>query len=284
MQNNWQVRAAADELAVTAQLVDIVQCYAPSGYSISEAKRNIIQLQKKIAEEKKYIRKNIRRYKPQIQIYEEMRKLEARAYLYDVADVKEYKSDYLEYKKLSVRLHEKYGKTIDEVASFYVDQKDQLVYAEAQKEELSLQYKALVNYEKYQGRTAEAGLYLFDAVGHSKAKREAEYGVYSSRLVYITADENKDAVLRVMTTPDIVDGKNTVSTTITVMTKDGESLEVISSNELTGREFNKVVNELKYKYEFMNCHVVEVASENAKKEQKENAETENQNMTRRKSR
>lgn len=268
---------------MTAQIVDIVKCYAPSSHGIEEAKKEIVRLQKKISEEKKTIKANLKKYKPQIQIYEEMKKVEARAYLYDLAGVKEYEGEYLIYKQLSDRLLKNYGKTIDEIASFCDSQNNQLSYASAQKEELSLQYKALLGYEKYQGRSMEEGLLLFDAVGHSKAKRETEYGVFTSRLVYVAA-ENTNVILQVMTSPDVVDGKNTVSTTVSVLSAQGEVVEEVSSADLSPREFNAAINELKYKYEFMKCHIVDAPIETKPAEIEIPAKEQTQNTFRRRAR
>ena len=244
-------------MAVTAKIVDIVKCYAPNSHSTQDAKIEIIEKQKQLSQEKKAIRANLRKYKPQIDIYKEMRKLETTAYLYDLAGYEEYKAEYLEYKALSKRLEENYGKSIAEVASFYEDQMMQIDYASAQKEELSLQYKALINYERAERRNLTQDVQLFDAVGHSKAKREADYGVFSSRLVFITAKENENIMLRVMTSPDIVNGKNTVTTTVTVLSKEGDVIEEFSSADMSGKEFNRTVNEIKYQNNFINCTVYE---------------------------
>ena len=198
-------------------------------------------------------------------MYKEMQKIETKAYLYDVAGFEEYENEYLEYKELSKRLYDSYGKTIEEVAAFYEDQLNQKKYADAQMEELSLQYKALVAYERSESRSLTKDVSLFDAVGHSRAKREAEYGIYATRLVYVVAEDNADIMLRIMTTPDVVGGKNTVTTTVTILSADGEIIDEISSADMTNREFNKALNELKYQNGLMKCHVFENQDE-ARKE------------------
>ena len=222
---------------------------------MQDAKDKITNLQKQISEQKKQINQNLRHYKPQIDIYKQMRVLENKAYLYDSGGYKEYEKAYLEYKELSDRLWNAYGKTIEDVSSFYEDQQDQLTYAKAQSEELSLQYKALISYEKEKFKVPGEEMSFFDAVGHSKARAESAYGVFASRLAYITAEDNTETVVRVVTTPDIVEGKNTVTTTVCLLSSDGEVLEDISSAHMSAKEFNKAVNELKYQYGFMQCKV-----------------------------
>lgn len=220
---------------------------------MQDAKDKLIDLQKQISEQKKQINQNLRHYKPQIDIYKQMRELENRAYLYDIGGYTEYEKEYLEYKALSDRLWDAYGKTIGDVSSFYEDQQDQLAYAKAQSEELSLQYKALISYEKEKFKVPGEEMSFFDAVGHSKAKAESAYGVFASRLAYITAEDNTDTIVRVVTTPDIMDGKNTVTTTVCMLSFDGEVLEEISSAHMSAKEFNKAINEMKYQYGFMQC-------------------------------
>ena len=87
-------------------------------------------------------------------------------YVYDKANelarsLKESK-EYLEYKKAKEEvkevpeLKEHYGKTIGEVATFLEDQNNQLLYAKAQSNELSEQYRVLVAYEKADRKKAIA--------------------------------------------------------------------------------------------------------------------------------
>lgn len=256
-ENNWQMKKVANELSMISKLTDIVRFYAPVTHEIKDAKSGIVARQKSINEEMKAIRENLKHYKVQIDLYHQMHALENRAFLYEVADCKEYETEYLEYKELSKRLENHYGKTIEEVAVFYEDQMNQLAYGKAQREELSEQYKAVTHFERSNHRALDESVFLFDAVGHSKAKLEAGYGVFASRLVYITADDNSQTMLRVMTTPDVIDGKNTVTTTVSVLNADGEVLEEFTSKEMSAKEFNKAVNDVKYEYGFYQCHIHE---------------------------
>lgn len=256
-ETNWQIKRMSESLSKQAHVFDIIRYFSPEKNNVAEAKDAIVAIQKEIAAEKKAIKQNLKKYKPISDLYEETKKHEIRAYLYEFADCKEYAEDYETYKNGCHRLEEHYGKTIGEVAVFLEDQNNQLLYAKAQSNELSEQYRALVAYEKTdKKKEREDSLNFFEAVGHSLAYRQAkDYGIYATRLVMITADDVCDYKIRVMTTPDTVDGKATVVTTVTVLDQKENVLEEFSSRNVSSKEFNSLVNEVKYAYGFEKCHV-----------------------------
>lgn len=257
---NWQIKRMSESLSKQAHVFDIIRHFSPRRNNIAEAKEAIIAMQKEIAAEKKLIKQNIKRYKPIIDLYEQVKKYEVRAYLYEFADCTEYEADYMAYRDGCLRLEEHYGKSIGEVAAFIEDQNNELLYAKAQSNELSEQYRALVAYENADKRQAEKTSYnFFESVGHSFAYRQAkEYGIYATRLVMITADDVKDYKVRVITTPDTVDGKATVVTTVTVLDQKEEVVEEFSSRDVSSKEFNSLVNDVKYTYGFEKCHVTAI--------------------------
>ena len=226
-ESNWQIKRMSESLSKQAHVVDIIRYFSPGRNNVVEAKEAIVTVQKEIAAEKKAIKQNLKKYKPITDLYEEIKKYEVHAYLYEFADCKEYIADYEAYKDGCRRLEANYGKTIGEVAAFLEDQNNQLLYAKAQSNELSEQYRAIIAYEKADRRKDEKeSLNFFEAVGHSSASRQAkDYGIYATRLVMITADGVDDVKIRVMTTPDTVDGRTTVVTTVTVLDQTGNVLE-----------------------------------------------------------
>ena len=256
-ETNWQIKRMSGALSKQAHVFDIIKYFSPDKNNLAEAKEIIVAIQMEIAAKKKSINQNIKRYKAVTDLYEEAKKYEVRAYLYEFADCKEYASDYEGYKEICRRLEVHYGKTIGEVAEFIEDQNNQLLYAKAQSNELSEQYKALIAYEKADKRKEEKTvLNFFEAVGHSLAYRQAkEYGIYTTRLVMITAEDVSDYKIRVMTTPDTIDGRTTVVTTVTVLDQTGNVLEEFSSRDVNSKEFNSLVNDVKYTYGFEKCHV-----------------------------
>lgn len=259
-ETNWQIKRMSESLSKQAHVFDIIRHFSPKRNNVTEAKEAIVAVQKEIAAEKKAIKQNLRKYKPISDLYEEIKQHEVRAYLYEFADCKEYETDYEAYKKGCHRLEEHYGKTIGEVAAFIEDQNNQLLYAKAQSNELSEQYRAIVAYEKADRRKEEnTSLNFFEAVGHSLAFRQAkDYGIYATRLVMITADDVEDYKIRVMTTPDTVGGKATVVTTVTVLDREEKVVDEFSSRDVSSKEFNSLVNEVKYTYGFEKCHVTAI--------------------------
>lgn len=259
-ETNWQIKRMSESLSKQAHVFDIIRHFSPKRNNVAEAKEAIVAVQKEIAAEKKAIKQNLRKYKPISDLYEEIKQHEVRAYLYEFADCKEYETDYKAYKEGCHRLAEHYGKTIGEVAAFIEDQNNQLLYAKAQSNELSEQYRAIVAYEKADRRKEEnTSLNFFEAVGHSLAFRQAkDYGIYATRLVMITADDVEDYKIRVMTTPDTVGGKATVVTTVTVLDREEKVVDEFSSRDVSSKEFNSLVNEVKYTYGFEKCHVTAI--------------------------
>ena len=256
-ETNWQIKRMSQSLNKQAHVFDIIRYFSPGRNNVAEAKDAIIAIQKEIAAEKKLIKQNLKRYKPIINLYEEAKKHEVRAYLYEFADCVEYAADYKAYRDCCFRLEEHYGKSIGEVAAFIEDQNNELIYAKAQSNELSEQYRAIVAYENADKRQEEkTSLNFFEAVGHSLAYRQAkDYGIFATRLVMITADGVDDVKIRVMTTPDTVDGKATVVTSVTVLDQKENVIEEFSSRDVSSKEFNSLVNEVKYTYGFEKCHV-----------------------------
>lgn len=256
-EDNWQIERMSSELNSRAMVYDVIQYFSPVNHDTTETKEAIVALQKVIAEEKTAIKANLRKYKPIAKLYEEIKKHEVRAYLYEFAECKEYEEDYLKYKMLCTRLEEKYEKTLEEVAVFLEDQKNQLLYAKEQANELSEQYKAVIRFEKEASKgRVEDEITFYDAVGHSAAVLQArEYGIYETRLVSITADDVEDISIRVFTTSEMLDGKPAIVTSVAVLDKDGKELESISSKDYDKRGFNRKLNDMKYEYGFMKCHV-----------------------------
>ena len=234
---------------------ELVHYYSRGVDNAELALSDIISRRKNLAAERKEIRENLKAYKPIISIYEEMKKYMIRAYLYDAYGRSEYIEDYKRYQELSNRLMNIYGKSVEEVADYIADQKAQLIYAKAQDTELNDQYRIIKNYlDNKKFEVDERGLSFFKAVGHSEAKREArEYGIFASDMKYITAKDVEDIIIRVVTTPDVIDGKNTVTTTVTVLTNDEKVVKEISSKYLDAKAFNDALFELSTEYDLREC-------------------------------
>ena len=164
-------------------------------------------------------------------------------------------ADFKKYKELSERLETIYGKSVEEVEAFVTDQRNQLLYAKAQDQELKKQYALIRNYmEKGSFKVNEDVLSFYQAVGHGEASRNArEYGIFASNVKYITAKNVDGIVVRVLTTPDLVNGKTTITTTVTVLDKNNKVLEEICSKDLDAKAFNKAIFEIAEEYKLKEC-------------------------------
>ena len=253
--DNWQIERMGKELNKIGYVYELVHFYSRGADNTDVAMKAIIEKRKILAEERKEIRANLKAYKPIISIYEEMKKYMLRAYLYDAYGRTEYIDDFQNYMQLSDRLMKIYGKSVEEVADYIADQKAQLLYAKAQDAELNEQYKVIRKYvDEKKFLVDERGLSFFKTVGHSEAKKDArEYGVFASDIKYITAKDIEDVIVRVVTTPDVIDGKNTVTTTVTVMTNDEKAIKEISSRDMDAKVFNDALFELSSEYGLRDC-------------------------------
>ena len=254
IQGNWQMRQASEELSRMALVHEIIKCYS-SGNNPDTAMKEIVERQKALSKEIKAIKQVLSKYRPVIDLYEELKSHMKKAYLYEVG-LPEYKADFDKYKEIEERLLNGYGKTVLEVAEFVDNQKAQLLYAQGQKKELSEQYKTVKNYvTKELHRDMGEGLNLFSAIGHSEAKNDAYlYGLLQTRLVFITA-EDAGGYLKVTTLPSLVVKKNTVVTTIEVMDENGTKVDEISSADYSAKEFNQRIKELRDLYGYKKCAV-----------------------------
>ena len=255
--DNWQMQKMADDLNRVGYFYKLVHYYSKGTDSSSDAMKEIIERRKELGVERKELRQLQKRYRPITDIYEEMKKYMVRAYLYDAYGKTDYIADFIKYRELSQRLEASYDKRVEEVADFVAETKAQIFYLKQQEQELSKQYVAIKKYAEQGKVQSLADDYsLFHAIGHSEAVYQAkQYGIYASTLKYITPENNKDIVIRVMTTPDMKGDKATITSKIAVM-KDGIIVREISSKDMGDKKFNQEIYEIQEEYGIKKCGVV----------------------------
>ena len=256
-ESNWAMQKLADEFNRTADVYEIIRAYAPKSLNAQDALDEIVSRQKELAKEKKEVKERLKEYRPIIRIYEEMKKFARKAYLYEFAGCDEYMSDYLEYKKLSERLEKGYSKTVLEVADFVNDAEGQILYATAQSKELSDEYKTILRFKENELKEKILdNISLYEAIGLTEARERARRaGVFESSIKYIAADGCDGAFIRVVITPDVIDGKRTEKAVLTVFDGKGRQVREVSSKDMTIKDFNKEVSELKAEFGLYRCHV-----------------------------
>ena len=270
---NWQLQKMADEFKRTANVYELIRCYAPKTGNVQDALVHIVDLKKKIAVEKKAVRENIKKYQPIIRLYNEIRMNARKAYLYEFAGCDEYLSAYEAYKELCKRLEKSYGKSVTEVAAYIEDQENQILYATAQSKELSDVYKTILRFKHNELKHGvKEYMSLYDAMGFSEARTNAmQHNVFESSIKYITADGADGAYIRVVITPDMVEAKRTEKAVVTVYDKAGKAIREVSSGNISIKEFNRSISELKAEFGFYRCQVFDrrVAAEDFVKRQGE---------------
>ncbi len=250
---NWQMERMADEFAKTSQIYELIKTFSKEDPSAASAMANIINLQRKLSEEKKEIKRRLKDYEPIIKLYEQARIYEAKAYLYEMEDQEDFKEDYEAYKRICTRLRDGYNKSMEEVAEYLDDQKLQILYAEAQQKELSCAYKTIKRFSEGDQKEKDSYMGLFEAVGFSKARSYATlYSVFESSIKYIAAD-GTGCFIRAVIIPEEAGGQKTERADITVFDEKGNEKETFSSRDLSIKEFNQKLFELKGELGLYQC-------------------------------
>ena len=262
-ESNWQIQRLSDEFKRTANVYELIRTYAPRSGNAQDALDNIVDMQKELAKEKKAVRENLKTYQPIIRLYKEIKKHARKAYLYEFARCDEYLSSYMEYKNLCERLEKGYGKTVLEVSAYIEDQENQILYATAQSKELSDEYKTILRFKENElKQSVSEYMSLYDAIGFSKARSRAmQANVFESSIRYIAADGADGGYVRVVITPDVIDGKRTEKAVVTVFDETGKEVSEISSKDMSTKEFNRSISELKAEYGFYKCHTFDSREE-----------------------
>ena len=169
----------------------------------------------------------------------------------------------MEYKNLCERLEKGYGKTVLEVSAYIEDQENQILYATAQSKELSDEYKTILRFKENElKQSVSEYMSLYDAIGFSKARSRAmQANVFESSIRYIAADGADGGYVRVVITPDVIDGKRTEKAVATVFDETGKEVSEISSKDMSTKEFNRCISELKAEYGFYKCHTFDSREE-----------------------
>lgn len=254
--DNWAMQKMADELNQVGYVYKLVHHYSKGTDSSKDAMQAIIDKRKELAAERKELKGLQKRYKPITDIYEEMKKYMVRAYLYDAYGKTDYITDFMKYRELSERLEQSFGKSVEEAADFVAENRAQIFYLKQQEQDLSKQYVAIKKYaEQGKIQSLSDDYSFFHAIGHSEAVYQAkQYGIYASDLKYITPEDQKDIVIRVMTTPDMKGDKPVITTTITVM-KNGITVKEVSSKGMDEKRFNKAIYEIQNEYGIKKCSI-----------------------------
>ena len=242
----------ANELNLQNRITDYIKTYSLDG-TLQSALDGIIDAKKKISKEKKVISSQKRKYKPILDIYEEMKKIEKRAYLYERENVPEYRKEFEQYRELTRRLKDGYDKEVFEVARFLTECEERLIYAHAQLHELSEEYREIKKYASQNGFRLEQSGSLVDTIGIFEAKKDERQGIYEADVFYVAASSNSEFVIRVIKTPSIDDKGNIIEKyELVVINKYGEIVEELEAKS-NNRSFADELKRLESKYDLSDC-------------------------------
>lgn len=225
---SWQLNKIADDLNSFERVQGYVELYSDDG-SIQGALDAILDAKKRVAHDKNMIDYAMRKYHPILKIYEEMKRLERKSYLYEHQNVTEYRGEFERYRELTRRLKNNYGKEIFEVADFMNECTERNLYARAQLNELSQQYRELKKYGLERGMFIDDRDNFQNVIGY---EWKADHSVAIEMNSFYVAAINSDVVLKITkSVGQDSDGKNYQAYSIAVIDTKGNIIDEINNHK-----------------------------------------------------
>lgn len=225
---SWQLNKIADDLNSFERVQGYVELYSDDG-SIQGALDAILDAKKRVAHDKNMIDYAMRKYHPILKIYEEMKRLERKSYLYEYQNVAEYRGEFERYRELTRRLKNNYGKEIFEVADFMNECTERTLYARAQLNELSQQYRELKKYGLERGMFIDDRDNFQNVIGY---EWKVDHSVAIEMNSFYVAAINSDVVLKVTkSVGQDSDGKNYQAYSIAVIDTKGNIIDEINNHK-----------------------------------------------------
>lgn len=246
---NWQLNKIADDLNAFERVNSYVSAYSSDG-TIQGALDGILEAKKQVAYEKKMIAYAKRKYQPILKIYEEMKSIERKSYLYEYQNITEYRSEFERYRELTRRLKNNYNKEIFEVAGFMEECEERTLYAHAQLNELSCQYRELKKYGMERGMVVNEDDSFISVIGYHGSKDKNSAIEMDS---FYVSSVNSDVVIKVMKSLGQDEwGKNYQAFSIAVVDASGNIIDEIN-NHKKNQEFYDSLKNLQNKYNLTSC-------------------------------
>lgn len=247
----WQLKNISDDLNMAYRARDYLKKYSIDG-SAENALNRILEIKKMLSTEKKELKERFQLYKPMVDIYREMQLIERKAYLYEHEGVQEYRTEYEKYRELTRRLKNGYGKTVEDVKNIIDEYNNQLIYANAQLEELSLEYREIKKFFKVKA-TDKIENSLIDLIGLSKNQQMARKGVFDADISYVCSPDNPNIVVKIVKSPYVdSSGHTKENVSVSVLSKYGEVFESCDLKD-SNKEFREFITKIEKEYDFTNC-------------------------------
>lgn len=246
---SWQLNKIADDINSFERVQAYVQSYSDDG-TIQGALDAILEAKKRVAHDKSMIAYAKRKYRPILKIYDEMKKLERKSYLYEHENVAEYRSEFERYRELTRRLKNNYGKEIFEVADFLNECDERTLYAHAQLNELSNQYRELKKYGLERGMIINENDNFQSVIGYEWKKEQTAAIEMNS---FYVSSVNSDFVFKVIKSVGQDEkGRNYQAYSIAVIDSTGKIVDEIN-NHKDNHQFYDVMKKFQKQYGLNNC-------------------------------
>ncbi|MDD3416011.1 MAG: relaxase/mobilization nuclease domain-containing protein [Lachnospiraceae bacterium] len=249
---NWQLNNIANELNTEERIRGYIEFYSTDG-TIQGAMDGIVNAKKQIAHDKKMVTYAKNKYNPILKIFEEMKKIERKAYLYEHQHIEEFRTEFEQYRDLTRRLKTGYGKEVFEVASFLQECDERLLYAHAQLNELSNEYRELKKYGINKGQVVNASNDFINTLGYFEKKSEEKTGSFEADAFYISSCTS-DVVVRIIKTLGVdTYGKVMEEYNLSVLDSKGTVIDEVSNLSAYDKEFNSELKRIQKQYDLSEC-------------------------------
>lgn len=229
-QLNWQLNSIADELNSFERIQGYVSSYSKDG-TLQGALDGIIEAKKNVAHDKKMVTYAKRKYKPILDIYEKMKQIERRAWLYEHQNVQEFRMEFESYRDYTRRLKAAYNKDVFEVAAFLQECDERILYAHAQLNELSHEYREIKAYQRENHFVTEEKRDLVGILNYYGQRKESRQGSFEADAFFI-ASSDAGTIVRVIKTLAVDErGRPYEEYEIAALNKDGRVIDILSNRE-----------------------------------------------------
>lgn len=249
---NWQLNNIANELNTEERVRGYIDFYSRDG-TLQGALNGIVDAKKQIAHDKKMVVYAKNKYKPILIIFEEMKKIERKAYLYEHKHIEEFRPEFEQYRELTRRLKRGYNKEVFEVARFLQECDERLLYAHAQLNELSNEYRELKKYGISKGQVVNSATDFISTLGYFEKKSEERAGSFEADAFYISSSSASVAVRIIKTLGVDVYGNVMEEYNLSVLDSEGKVIEEISNSSAFDKDFNNELKRIQAQYDLSDC-------------------------------
>lgn len=224
----------------------MIESYSIDG-SIKSALDSILNEKKAASYEKKLINSAKQKYKPILDIYKDMKRIEKKAFLYEHRGVQLYRREFEKYRSLTRRLKRSYGKEVFEVDAFLNECSNRLLYSSEQIKELSEEYRELYRYAKKKGVLYQKESDILSMIGYYDDFKKAKGG-FTSGDAFFLSSAGSDIIVRAIKYPKMDEkGRVIESYELTVFNISGDIIDSFSSTD-KNVDFKKRVKDLQEKH------------------------------------